>query len=54
MGRWSDLVTFRNTSVTGSAGYGIVVESGTIDFDFENPNKNNTFTNNASGTVLVK
>jgi hypothetical protein len=46
--------TFINSTVGNSAGWGIVVESGTYNFEFDDPAKNNTFSNNASGDLLVK
>ena len=51
-----DLLThpWRKPSLPNSAGRGIVVESGSCDFGFDDPAKNNTFSNNASGDVLVK
>lgn len=45
---------FENSTISNSAGYGIVIESGSYDFEFDDPEKNNTFTNNASGDILVK
>jgi hypothetical protein len=53
-GQWTDLVQFHDNTISGSAGYGIVVESGTYDFEYDAPGKNNTFLDNASGDVLVK
>ena len=43
-----------NTTISNSAGYGIVVESNTVDFDFENPEYNNIFENNSQGNILRK
>ena len=43
-----------NSEISNSAGWGIVVESGTYNFEFDDPAKNNTFSNNASGDILVK
>lgn len=43
-----------NTTVSNSAGYGLVVETNSLSYDFENPEHQNTFSNNASGNVLVK
>ena len=45
---------FENSTVSNSAGWGIVVESGTYNFEFDDPTKNNTFSNNSSGDILVK
>ena len=44
--------TFNNGLISGSAGYGVVLSNGAIDFDFEDPAKNNTFSNNALGNVI--
>ena len=51
-----DLLThpWRKPSLPNSAGRRIVVESGSYNFEFDDPAKNNTFSNNASGDVLVK
>ena len=46
--------TFINSTVSNSAGWGIVVESGTYNFEFDDPAKNNTFSDNTSGDILVK
>lgn len=43
-----------NTTIANSAGYGIVVESGSLDYDFDNPQYNNTFTNNQQGDIIRK
>ena len=45
---------FNNCTVSGSAGYGIVVEEGSYNPEFDEPGKNNTFFDNASGDILVK
>ena len=45
---------FVNSTVSNSAGWGSVVEPGTYNFEFDDPAKNNTFSNNASGDILVK
>ncbi|RKY91676.1 MAG: hypothetical protein DRQ01_07350 [Ignavibacteriae bacterium] len=49
-----DQQVFRNSTISNSAGWGIVVESGTWDFEFDEPAKNNTFTNNTSGDIIIK
>lgn len=41
-----------NTTIANSAGWGIVIENPSVDFDFGDPNKNNTFTNNSSGDII--
>ena len=46
--------SFINSTVSNSAGWGIVVESGTYNFEFDDPAKNNTFSDNTSGDILVK
>ena len=42
------------SDLIGSAGYGIVVEAGSEDYDYDNPDRNNSFENNASGSILRK
>jgi hypothetical protein len=49
-----DQEIFRNSTISNSAGWGIVVESGTWNFEFDDPAKNNTFSNNASGDIIIK
>lgn len=44
--------TFTNCVVSGSDGYGIVLSSSAIDFDFEDPAKNNTFSDNGLGNII--
>ena len=44
----------RNCTISNSTGYGIVVEANTLNYDYDDPDKNNTFTDNASGSVIVK
>jgi len=51
---YSDKLKFENCSVSNSAGWGAVVESGTYNIGFDDPAKNNSFSSNASGDVLVK
>ena len=43
-----------HTTISNSAGYGIVVEANTLDYDYENPEHENVFENNGSGNVVVK
>lgn len=43
-----------NSTISNSAGYGIVVEAGTKDFDYEDPDNNNIFENNELGDVVKK
>ncbi len=43
---------FNNSTISGSAGYGVVMSNNAINFDFEDPAKNNTFSGNALGTVI--
>jgi len=45
-------IRFTNSTVSDSAGYGIVQEAGSFDYDYEG--SGNTFSNNASGDVLKK
>jgi len=45
---------FINSTVSNSSGWGIVVESFSVNFEFDDPEKNNTFQNNASGDILIK
>jgi hypothetical protein len=42
------------STISDSAGYGIVVEQNTEDFGYDSPDKFNSFDNNASGDVLRK
>jgi hypothetical protein len=44
--------TFNNGLISGSSGYGVVLSNGAIEYDFEDPAKNNTFINNALGNVI--
>ena len=44
--------TFTYCVVSGSDGYGIVLSSSAIDFDFEDPAKNNTFSDNGLGNII--
>ena len=44
----------KNTTISNSAGWGIVVEPESYDFKFDDPALNNTFSNNASGDIFVK
>lgn len=53
-GNWQNQIQFHDNTISGSAGYGIVVEENTFNFEYDNPGKNNEFINNASGDVLVK
>lgn len=48
------LIQFSNNTISHSAGYGIVVEDRSYDFEYDNPGKNNTFIDNALGDVIVK
>ncbi len=43
---------FNNSTISGSAGYGVVMSNGAFNFDFEDPAKNNTFSGNSLGTVI--
>ena len=43
--------TFTNCTISGSDGHGIVLSNNAIDFDFEDPLKNNTFSTNNLGNV---
>ena len=43
--------TFSNCEVSGSAGYGIVMDATAAEYDFLDPAKNNTFSNNNLGDV---
>jgi len=49
-----ETLKFENCTISNSAGWGIVVESNTVDLEYDVPAKNNMFSNNASGDVLVK
>jgi len=42
------------SEISNSAGYGIVIEAGTKDIEYEDPGLENTFENNASGNILRK
>ena len=44
----------RNSTISGSSGWGIVVEAGTYNFMFDDATHNNTFSNNTSGDITVK
>jgi hypothetical protein len=46
--------TFTNSQILNSGGWGVVVESGTLDYGFDDPEKNNLFSDNAGGNVIVK
>lgn len=46
--------TFKNNTVSGSAGYGVLVEAGKQNPDALNVANNNTFSGNVSGGVIVK
>ncbi|MEZ4974669.1 MAG: hypothetical protein R2820_15260 [Cyclobacteriaceae bacterium] len=46
--------TFKNNTISGGAGYGLLVESGKQNPDALNVANNNTFSNNTSGDVIVK
>ena len=43
-----------NSKILNSAGWGIVTEADRWNFEFEAPEKNNTFDNNTSGDILIK
>ena len=51
---WYDLILFTNNTISGSAGYGIVVEAGSYNPEFDDTAKNNEFYDNTSGNILVK
>ena len=42
------------SEISNSAGYGIVIEAGTKDIEYEAPDNNNTFENNALGDIIRK
>ena len=42
-----------NSEISNSAGWGIVVEPNTYNFEFDKPENNNTFNNNALGDIIV-
>ena len=44
----------KNSSVSSSGGWGIVVETGSYDFVYDEPAKNNSFSGNTSGDITVK
>lgn len=46
--------TFKNNTISGSSGYGILVEAGKQNPDAANVANNNTFTSNTSGNIIVK
>ncbi|MBK7650321.1 MAG: hypothetical protein IPJ20_05605 [Flammeovirgaceae bacterium] len=46
--------TFKNNTVSGSGGYGVLVEAGKQNPDVLNVANNNTFSSNTSGTAIVK
>ncbi|MGE0587369.1 MAG: PKD domain-containing protein [Cyclobacteriaceae bacterium] len=46
--------TFKNNTISGSAGYGLLVEAGKQNPDALNVANNNTFSNNISGDAIVK
>ena len=46
--------TFKNNTISGSAGYGILVEDLKQNPDAENVANANTFSNNVSGNVVIK
>lgn len=46
--------SFKNNTISGSGGYGILVESGAKNPDAENVASANTFSNNTQGNVVVK
>jgi len=50
----SQFLEMINTTISHSAGYGLVAEANSLIYDFENPAHQNTFSDNASGNVLVK
>ncbi len=50
----SNLIKFNNCTVSGSAGYGIIVEEGSFDPEFDAPGKNNEFYDNTLGDILVQ
>jgi len=45
---------FKNNTVSNSAGYGIVMERSSYNFDFTNPDQANKFSNNSSGDIIDK
>lgn len=46
--------TFKNNTISGSGGYGVLVEAGKQNPDALNVANNNTFSSNTSGSVIVK
>jgi hypothetical protein len=46
--------TFKNNTITGSGGYGILVEAGKQNPDAGNPANANAFSANTSGNIIVK
>ncbi len=44
----------QESTISNSAGYGIVIEANTKNFEFENPEFNNTFENNVQGNIIRK
>ena len=44
--------TFSNSTISGSAGYGVVQSNASNDYDFEAPFRNNTFSGNTLGNVI--
>jgi len=48
-----NLQLFRNATISDNGGWRIGVEADTWDFEFDDPAKNNTCSNNESGDVLV-
>ncbi len=53
-GFYTSLIKFTNSTIENSDGWGIVVEQNSFDYGYDDPGRNNTFINNASGDVLVK
>lgn len=43
-----------NSVISNSAGYGIVIEENSPNFEFDAPESNSTFSNNSSGNILIK
>ncbi len=44
----------KNSTIAGGSGWGIAVEAGSYNFMFDEPVKNNTFTGNSSGDIIIK
>ena len=51
-GSSDEVLEFKNSTISNSLGYGIVIEQPTNDFDFEDPSKNNMFENNTLGDII--